>query len=370
MGYKLIRLHFETPVHMGTSRAEYDRVADLMHSDTLYSAIIQAWADMGIAHPIFEVDAKETSTEVLDKLNLGFTLSSLFPFSMNTGSLQYFFPAPLGLISEGGEEADLAYEELKKLKKVRFLETEQFVRLLQDGPSKAFIKDVPGHARESFMMTNPDSYSPFYKKNMVPHSYVPREGEYELDQKGQAILVSDTSIFYMQHLSFSAGSGLFGLVHLENKEAESRFAAALNYLQDEGLGSDRHTGQGHFRLAIEGVPASIEKLLTEDSQSRHRLSLSLLCPTQEELGLMIEGQEVRYQVKKRGGWIGHEPYLSLRKNAVYMFEEGSILCSDQSMAGKTVNLHPDLGDLHHVAHPIFRVGRGILLPINLKTHES
>ncbi|MEM7657189.1 MAG: type III-A CRISPR-associated RAMP protein Csm4 [Bacteroidota bacterium] len=363
MGYQLIRLHFETPVHVGTSRAEYDRVAEWMHSDTLYSAIIQAWADLGIDHPAFEISANEKRPEVLGAIPWDFTLSSLFPFASLQGTPHYFFPAPLG----GLALPKLRYAAQKRLHGVRFLELDPFCEYLTDGAKAGFLPNAPDLAYQDLLVQHPSAYSAsfqdrgFYQKQMVPRSVVPREGA----------VATDTEIFYLQQLTFAEGSGLFGLVHTEDEQAEQRLLAALRYLQDEGLGSDRHVGMGQFRLEVAPLPPALSALLTGETSATHRLSLSLLHPTHEEVPQLLDSPTVRYQLKKRGGWIGHEPYLSLRKNAIQMLVEGSILQSDQAFAGTTVNLRPDLEQLGlHVAHPIFRIGRAMLLPIHLSDYES
>jgi CRISPR type III-A-associated RAMP protein Csm4 len=360
--YHLIRLHVETPLHLGTSRAEYDRAADYLHADTLYSAVIQAWAELGVQSPVFDPIAAPAG-ETLD-LNLGFTLSSLFPFHGWAEGYRYFFPAPLGLLSERAGALGLSHEDQKKLKKIRFIDVALLTQLLREGPSKAMgdrISGLVSSAGSGFLSASPDGFQPFYEKQTVSRNAVPPGWD----------SASDTVIFYMERLAFTAGSGLFGLVHCEDDVAWQRLLTALRYLQDEGLGSDRHTGHGLFHLETAELPGELADLLTTPAQEGYRINLSLFCPSKEELPGMIKGDHVRYRLKKRGGWIGRAPYLSLRKNGVYMFEEGGIFRSDQVVAGKTVNLRPDLSSLgHDVSHPIYRVGRSLFLPINLFDHDA
>jgi CRISPR-associated protein Csm4 len=360
----LIRLRFTTPLHLGTSRAEYDRAADYLHSDTFYSAILQAWADLGLAHPALQAESNSTGAD----LRLGFVLSSLFPFRKVEGEEpQYFFPVPLGLLAEATGRLDLAQQ--KRVKKLRFLEHGLFADLLRRGVSENLLADleskIPAPASD-FMCLGANQWTrTFYEKETVSRNHVP-----PTDWWGAA----DTEIFYVERLRFDRGCGLFGLVHLENPEVLPELKTALRYLQDEGLGSDRHAGHGLFELEFGPAPDALKALFQATTDSPYRLNLSLFCPSREDLPQMVAGSQVRYRLKKRGGWIGHAPYLSLRKNAVYMFEEGSILQTDRLVAGKTVNLRPNLSALGpgvpEVEHPIFRIGRSLFVPVNLSTHET
>jgi len=44
---EIIKFTFKTPLHIGTVRADYSISSSLVHSDTLYAAIIQAWSLLG-----------------------------------------------------------------------------------------------------------------------------------------------------------------------------------------------------------------------------------------------------------------------------------------------------------------------------------
>lgn len=359
----LIRLRFTTPLHLGTSRAEYDRVADYLHSDTLYAAIMQAWADLGIDHPALSGAADQPASD----LDLGFVLSSLFPFrQVKEEAPAYFFPAPVGQLAEAGRGLDLA--DQKRLGKLRFLERSLFRDLLRGRLAASLLGGleawIPAKAND-FLRPSGGWDSPFYRKETVSRNHVPPAAS---GKKGE------TEIFYVERLCFEAGSGLFGLARVTDPAALPKLKAALRYLQDEGLGSDRHAGHGLFTLKFEAAPDEMKALFEASEDHSYGVNLSLFCPTQAELPTMINDENVRYQLVKRGGWIGHAPYLSLRKNGVYMFGEGGIFRTDQMVAGKTVNLWPDLSKLGaavpQVSHPIYRVGRSLFVPINLPSHED
>ena len=345
---KLIRLHFNTPIHIGVAGSEYDHSAELLHSDTLYAAIIQAWQILGIEHPILSVAADETPAT-------GFTLSSFFPFYASTDQLHYvyYFPVPKSLL-KSPHEAVLE----KKLKAVTWADLNIFSQLLR-GESLDYAQCL---VRDKFisMIDSPRSTNPngFFGSHVITRSYVPRE--YEED--------TDTQIFYLDRLSFESGSGLFGLVEIADETTYKKLMAALRYLQDEGLGTDRYLGNGLFTLGSDDQGKHLDdwptELLTLPA-SEYSMNLSLFCPeNQVQVQNMLQGESIRYELTKRGGWINQYPHLSKRKNAVYMFKEASILHHDASTTGKTVNLRPSiLSD--EPQHNIFRVGQSLFLPIKM-----
>jgi len=44
METKIYRLVFETPLHISDVREDYSKSEQRIHSDTLYAAVMQAWA--------------------------------------------------------------------------------------------------------------------------------------------------------------------------------------------------------------------------------------------------------------------------------------------------------------------------------------
>ena len=59
----------------------------------------------------------------------------------------------------------------------------------------------------------------------------------------------DTNIFYVDRIFFEGDSGLWFMAKFERDEQKNKVLSALKYLQDEGFGTDRHTGNGLFQLA-------------------------------------------------------------------------------------------------------------------------
>ncbi len=324
---EIFQLHFTAPLHLSDVRADYGKSERIIHSDTLTAAIMQVWAVLG----------KETWI----KPDMGFVVSSLFPFTKSEDKPVYFLPKPYTGLNVPIENTDPSLA--KKAKKVQYYDIDYFDKAL-------LRKEV-----------NPD------KTNY--------QGAYLTDQKiDPHFLLSDVRIrirkprndaedaepFYMEQLIFKQGSGFWGMVTFDNETAKRRFQIAMNYLQDAGLGTDRNVGNGQFQFHWD----TNTKLPFGTEQSEYGICLSLFCPeNHEQLNTMLN-EKARYETIKRGGWIS-EPYNTYRKRSVWMFKEGSVfkMPNQQSTLGAVVNLRPDIMD---ETRPVWRSGKAIFLPINWK----
>lgn len=348
MNLTALKFHFTTPLHIGTVRADYDKSEKNIHSDTLYSAIIWAWSVLGLEEEIPKLVEEEK-----------FTISSLFPYyqgEKNDGNPIYFFPKPTGRLTKS------EYEVHKKVKSIRYLDSSAFEDCLNDVDFGFSTKDNDGknilvattkngdYILRNGMLSKSDlGTDNFMESKVYPRVYVPRYGE-----------EGDTQIYYIERLFFREQSGLFCLAHFDNDDIKNKVFAALRFLQDEGLGTDKHVGNGLFEFSYE----SFEDFKTPNP-SEYSVSLSLFCPDSKvQLQGMLD-DKAAFDTIKRGGWITEEGYLTYRKKSIYMFTEGSIFKSDNTTKGKTVDLKPE-STPKEIAHPIYRVGRSLFLPIKIQ----
>jgi CRISPR type III-A-associated RAMP protein Csm4 len=338
----IIRFKFTSPVHFGSVRSDYDKSEGIVHSDTLYAAIQHAWGLIGASHYIQEEP--------------DFAISSLFPFYRKLESSEplYFFPRPLGTLTSTSELH-------KDVRDIRFLDISSFEALLEKGQCHI---DQKNGIKGEFYLSNPQiPFEPFMEKKVSVRNRVPRYQENNSSQ--------ETEIYYLERLFFKYTSGLFCLFE-GDVNAERRVRAALDLLQDEGLGTDRHIGNGQFEVEWgEKFDIKLPK------EAKHGINLSLFCPdSKEQISKMLPEKDnvIAYELIKRGGWITTEPFLNYRKKAIYMFKEGSVFASLNAASpsksfilGKTVDLIPDISVLPKEGkdvHPIFRSGKSIFLPFN------
>ncbi len=349
-----IKFHFTAPVHIGSVRADYDSSQKRMHSDTLYAAIMQAWNILGQTGLINE--------------HPNFTLSSLFPFQQMTKDKDealYFFPKPVNALQP------TEYRTHKKLKKIQYLEQKVFKKYLQIG-EKAFMdwlntetnhfenrESTEKCIKATYCFDTSNTFNEqFMQSKVYPRVYVPRQGE--RNDKNEA--VTDTEIYYIERLFFNGNSGLFCLAEFKDETTMKNVVGALRYLGDEGIGTDRNVGNGSFVVDCEEFN-DFDDLTAVNSD--YRLNLSLYCPESQSVltGMMpTNDAHIAYQLQKRSGWITDSSYLTYRKQAVYMFGEGSIFKTNVATAGKTVNLRPK-NTPKTIKHPIYRVGKSLFLPI-------
>ena len=329
----IVRLQFNTPLHIANERIDYATSSAYMHSDAMTAAIYFAWAQLGQVEWI-----PKSPDEVY-----GFSLSSLFPYTTSETKQVYFLPRPMVRIEN---EEILDTKLRKKLKKVKYVDTVIFQKMLNGEGVPARENDVNG----IFRSIAPISHS-IVKSQVVPRVSVSRTGQ------------DDTSIFYMERHYFNEGSGLYCLLQYDNEEIEKRVQIALNYLGEEGIGTDRNIGNGKF------IPSFGESLsLNVEAKGGLGINLGLYCPSnKDELIAMIGHKDAGYDFIKRGGWLS-EPYNTWRKKNVYMLTEGSVFslpASDSDhqfpVFGKLVNLQPT-EEPAVLPHPVWRSGKSLFVP--------
>lgn len=144
--------------------------------------------------------------------------------------------------------------------------------------------------------------------------------------------------------------------------APGRFPAvlehALGYLERVGIGGERSTGNGRFKLSsIETTP------LNAGVGARGGYSLSCIAPGSADIETGILGETASYGVVSRRGWIASPSWGGFHSRDAVMLQEGSSLpASARDIPGRLVDVTP-LDDGRTDRHPVFRYGLGLLLPI-------
>lgn len=330
--FKLYRLHFTSGLHISNAREDYGISERLIHSDTLYAAIISALAKLGEKIP--------------DDGDLGFATSSLFPFYQKDESSNpiYFFPKPLSQ-----KTPRVLPEKAKIIKKVAWIDKPNFERILA---GKSIIED----------RDNPEK---MIKGKFLTKEVETFDSDFICSRVSARVLVSrtlqeDAKPFYMDRIFFKGKSGFFFLAQGDCTKLEK----GLNLLQYEGIGTDRNVGNGFFFYVKDEINIEIP----EQNDHSMQLGLSLFIPeSKQQLDEMICGN-VAYNYQKRGGWVSTAPYIGIRKNSIYAFASGSVFSVEKDykqIKGKIADLNPGklFKDIPKIEHPIFRSGKGIFLPM-------
>jgi CRISPR-associated protein Csm4 len=344
MTTRLFRFKFTAPLHIANVRADYDRSETTLSSDTLYAAVMSAWATLGKAEWITPEPA--------------FALSSLFPYYKQGEQVRYFLPKPTGVL-----KANDNLSTRKEIKKARYVEAELFAQWAKGSRIEAdtnhlagefYLKKPPANEKEKNIIKS------FITSEVYPRVRVPRvEGK-------------DAEPYYIERIWFAEGCGLYCLF-VGSDEDYRKVKTALNFLQHEGIGTDRHVGNGLFVIEDIALPESFS---FNTADANYLVNLSLFCPESPEQleSLLPEADSnIAYELVQRGGWVTTEPFLTLRKKRVHMFREGSVFARSAaanitenvgfSIAGKTQNVRPDWND--EKLHPIYRSGRAIFVPVKI-----
>ncbi|MBL7112180.1 MAG: type III-A CRISPR-associated RAMP protein Csm4 [Bacteroidales bacterium] len=339
---KTFNLTFTAPLHISDARLDYGSSGRMIHSDTIYAAVIAALARTG-----------NLPEKVEQSGDLGCTISSLFPFTVVEGQLICFFPRPFISVNQDDENIGLA----KKMKKVKWLDQPYFEAVI-NRQEKSIGDEEKNMISGEFLSEYDLKDHTIMFTQTVPRAKIPRS---KAEDEGE------TTIFYMERILFSEGSGLYLIVDGDTSLLEK----GLHILQYEGIGTDRSIGQGTFTL----LPGeNIDLKIPETDQ--YVTTLGLLCTEEKDVNKLIEAENgssakrARWDLIHRGGWLTTEGYNGIRKKSVYMFTEGSVFYTGKpgiQISGMVnCNIKPDDTEgLQLPDHPVWRCGRTIAIPVQI-----
>ena len=333
--FQIYKLQFTSPLHISNQQEDEGISQMTILSDTLYAALTSCLVKAGKPVP--------------EKGDLGFTISSLFPYYQKeeNSSPVYFLPMPLHARQARLADVSMA----KKVKKVKWVDAQLYGEILSG--KKLFDK------QEDFS----DIQDVYLTKATLPED-VDGSKDFIKSEVSQRVTLKsrtgeeDANPYFVDKIIFKGWSGLYFIVEGDT----TLLNTSLQLLSLEGIGTDRNVGFGFFNYSTDEI--TIE--LPQDAD--HQIALSLLIPASEEqLKQLMDSDFVAYDFARRGGWITTYPYNTLRKNVIYGFLPGSVFKNHTEPCipiGRIVSLTPDIGDLTP-NHPIWRCGKSIMLPIKL-----
>lgn len=337
--FKTYCLRFKGPLHLSDVREDYGTTELQLHSDTLQAALLAALAAVEQA-PLNGV--------------LPFSVSSMFPYYRDAaGETHYFFPKPFLRFNMSLDAPGLT----KKVKKVRWIDQYYYQKLIQGQALSGFGNADASDLQGDFLHRKPLS-SPLYYKQSLPRVKVPRHYQHEEEAE------NNTKIFYMQVIRFRQDAGFYFMAD-GNDEGLALLERALRILEDEGFGTDRYVGNGHFEWE------KGEMTLETPTTGSHLTNLSLFCPEDESQMDSLVDDSAAYELIKRGGWITTSADLGKRKRFVYMVAEGAVLKNGGfrvvhngflALGNGNIDLKPSIPTQ---TPAIYRSGKSIFLPVNL-----
>lgn len=322
MEFYLIKLHFNSPLHLSKGSDNYASSDDFLHSDTLKSALFVCYSQLfgDMSHHFFDQ----------------FKLSSAFPFYKEN----CFFPRPLINLSIEIKEQNSS--QIKKLKKIQWLEKNLFEKCIHNEHTQVSLDNFSKNGK--FVSLN-------FNTTDKPFIYLTNE-----QSRVKINYDEDAEPFYFERIYFEKDAGLYVLVQCSEDFLYSALLPAFELLGQNGLGSYKTIGNGQFEPYLQ----SKKMTLRVPAVSEYLLNLSLYCPSSEEVQNKIQTKNTFYQLIKRGGYIANpenQSKMTWRKKSVYMFQEGSIFHANH-LEGKLADLAPE-----NFEHSIYREGRAVFIPV-------
>ena len=328
---KLTRIKFTgmSPMHIGIGRDSYDISQSQLHSDTLTAALAAMRAIQG----------KDTD---LDRWLDLVALSLAFPYYGDT----YFLPKPAGRlhVTFGKSEADDMLHR-KALKKVAWIDSRLWPKLISG--EQSVIEPTQLHGEFLLDKTVTDFETPM-KQTISQRVSVNRTG------------ADDAEPFAFAWTFFRPNAGLYCLLDAPD-EMTDEIRDLFTMLGEQGVGSDRSVGGGHFDVELS------EQSLPDVPNSNAVMTLSMLIPSAEELPT-LNLEQSQFNIIKRGGFMAgttDDDKRHLRKNTIHMFAEGAVFATTSAPRGIVVDLRPAVA-----SHPIFRSGRAICVNIKQQHDEQ
>ncbi|MDD7318488.1 MAG: type III-A CRISPR-associated RAMP protein Csm4 [Prevotella sp.] len=331
--YKIYKLHFTSPLHISDQRDDSSTSLKSIQSDTMYSALMSCLA--------------KTGHDIPDNGDLGFCLSSLFPFYQKDKSLSPVLFLPVPLNAKLVEHADISL--MKKVKKVKWIDSKRYGEVLSGRKFDDEKDNIFSQIQGEYICSN-DMPADFMTSETCQRVKIEsRTGD------------KDALPYYVDRITFKDFSGLYFIATGNTSLLET----ALNILAVEGIGTDRNVGYGLFEYS-----SGTMTIDQPDCDCRYLLNLSMFFPESEsQLRQMLDGEHAAYEVMRRGGWITTYPFNRYRKNVIYGFVPGSVFSKpdgfDGGKIGKTADLTPKINNGTAFNHHVWRCGKAITLPIKL-----
>lgn len=337
MKAEAIKFRFISPIHLGKGNDNLDKSETIYHSDSLKSAIYA----VGLPHfPEWKDEARFFD---------GFAISSCFPFSGN----EYFLPKPMIHKQIRFGKTDDA-KSAKKGKKIAFFSKSHFENFINPKEEGFRIEDELITPDGAFVCADPfTALSNFFTTEISQRVSVPNEASDE----------TETKPFYADRIYFTKDCGLYFIVKFENSQLRSQILKTLKLLGESGIGTDRTIGNGLFDFDERKDVSDFE--LKEYKVANMKINLGLYLPTLSEHG-EIDFNNSAWGFTKRGGYLAgaaNEKHNSLRKKSIYLFNEGSVFASAESLVGKYENLKPEWNNETDALHPIWRDGKSLFITI-------
>ena len=368
----LYRLTFEGPVHFGTTGIGLEETEERVRSDSLTSALINAFSVLGRAEHVVETLTRELPA---------FTLSSLFPYGPRDGGKVPVYALPRPIAAPPTKRPDDLRTFGKELKRLRYLGVDDFLSWIGDDPlcveelegiitrSAALARSGSDEERDRWWVSELRLCVEELEGIITRSAALARSGSDEerdrwwvselrprvaLDRENAA-----SSIWLCGVLHFAEGAGLYGLVRFADEAWRAPVEEAFRLLGELGLGGERTYGMGGFTFSGLEAPGPDWRRLLEATTKRRAL-LSLYYPADGEQERIPDAFDAWDVVERRGYIVSGRDATTLKRKKLRMMTEGSVLGAP--VRGCLADVTPDSADELGLAHRVYRSGLAFLVP--------
>lgn len=334
----IYRLRFKGPVHFGTIGIGLENTLERLSSDSLTSALVNAFSVLGGAEEAIMAMAGNRPS---------FWLSSLFPFGPleNDSGTAYALPRPLSLPSV--EDLGILRDLGKDLKRIKYLVPGDFAAWVREAPlSSEEVRAIVSRSQKLARPWNSQTETGWWAVELRPRV--------ALDRSNQ-----NSSIWHCGALHFQNSAGLFGLVHVVDDTWTNGLSSAFKLLGDLGIGGERTYGMGCFDFSgfvpLDNVWTPVLKV-----DGKKYVLLSNFFPADDERHLLKDSLVAWDFLETRGYVVSGRMASTLKRKRLRMIAEGSVL--NQPLRGKMVDITPDHSEALGLTHPVYRSGLAFILP--------
>lgn len=352
MASRAFRLEMRAPLHVGDAGIGYEETLAYVPSDTLFSALVLTWLQMGEQD---RVDGLADAFAGVPPL----LLSSALPYA---GSVR-FLPKPRFARLPGGLG--------KEYKRVEWVSEGIFRRLLQNhAPNNLLALWQESRADASNMLQAGNVWATGEERSQLQKhldGWSEEEGMIWQRQRMPRVAIDrqqqKSNLFHVGRVHFAPGCGLWLLASGENDWLDATWAA-LRLLGDSGIGGRRSRGHGAFSPSVaEGWSDLLSSTdNTEKTVGDYEVLLGRLAPAPDQMD-RLRAPGSSYSLVTVGGWSDGSRGPALIRQRLNMLAEGSIVRHGEGAGGALVDVKPQKAP--PVPHPIYRYGFGLGVPIRL-----
>lgn len=347
----IYHLEFPGGVHFGRHGIGLEESNEVLPSDSLTSALINAFAVMGLADEVMKMLRGKPPALIL---------SSLFPYGpvlddrLGKARRAYAMPRPMTDPVVSGDGEDFLGAQGKDIKKLRYLEPEDVVRWLGGGDrglTALELSAIKERGSRLALMGEENGGGGWFYRELRPRVTLDRAS-------------GNSSIWLCGVVRFRPGAGLYGLIALKDESKLSVLETAFRLLGDMGLGGERTYGLGEFRFGgFEALEAKWPWIKEYKKVSSFVL-LSRFFPNEDELK-RLSSMLLAWDIEESRGFISSgRQATTVKRKRLYFIREGAVAV--EALWGHMVDVTPQAAAELGVPHRVYRSGLGFWFPVQNK----